>query len=252
MEAYFCFLQIKKKTKETMSITDLLTQLGTKFLNNDQKNTQEPLLHFYPSDISSIVKCGAGGFAALATYQLLKNSVKRNIDPSSTLIDPCESMNADPKIRDNLIKLQSYRKIETTLFGHAIQNIDKLLFLEKVLKSGETRGTQNDKCIAFAYYRLALNRLNMFQMLILEMLGNEHGKCANILVDEIYSQLQKHLLNVFHLCTDFNPDKILQTAEKEVETVMKRYERKEKHRQQQYFNDQQTYDDYIKSRQSFQ
>jgi hypothetical protein len=231
-----------------MSITDLLTQLGTKFLNYDpEKKSEDSLLHFYPSDIPSMVKCGAGGFVALAGYQLLKNSVRRNIDASATLVDPCESMNSNPKIRDNLIKLQSYRKIEVTLFGHAVQNIDKLLFLEKVLKSGETRGTQNDKCVAFAYYRLALNRLNMFQMLVLEMLGNEHGKCANILVDEIYSQLQKHLLNIFHLCSDFNPDKILQTAEKEVENVMQRYERKEKHKQQKYFNDQKAYDDYIQS-----
>jgi hypothetical protein len=72
---------------------------------------------------------------------------------------------------------------------------------------------------------MAVNRLNQFQFLVRERMGNDHGLAVNIFVKKIYDQLKKHVLNVLHLCSDFRPERLISRAAIEVEQALRNYER---------------------------
>jgi hypothetical protein len=181
-------------------------------------------------DRQSILKCGAAALGSFAGFQVLKSVVRPTKDPNAVLIDPSESLHNDTLIRRNLLKLQLYRDLNPVAFGLIVKNIDCLLFLEKVLDSKEARATHNDKYIAFWHYGIAVRQMNIFQLVVLEMLGNEHGKCVNLLVEDIYSRLQKHLSRVFDMCSDFKLENILKAAPREVEQALAKEKRM--HREQ--------------------
>lgn len=178
----------------------------------------------YPDDAQKFLKWGTLGFVGLGLYQLFMTVAKRNINPSVEFKDPVESMNCDPIIRDSFVHIQSYRKLNPWLFKSALQNADKLLFLEDALLSQKAFPVRNDKVSAWTYFRLSVNRLNQFQYLVRERMGNEHGLAVNIFVRKVYDQLQKHVLNVFHLCSEFKPENLIARAPFEVERALKAFE----------------------------
>ena len=180
---------------------------------------------FYPEDAKRFLKWGALGFVGLGVYQMFMTVAKRNINPSVEFEDPVESMNCDPIIRDAFIHIQPYRKLNPWLYKTALQNADQLLFLENVLLSQEASAQRNDKVCAWSHFRMAVNRLNQFQFLVRERMGNDHGMAVNIFVKKIYEQLKKHVLNVLHLCSDFRPDRLIARAPMEVEQALQNYER---------------------------
>jgi hypothetical protein len=178
----------------------------------------------YPDDAKNFLKWGVVGFLGLGAYQLFMTLAKRNINPSVDFIDQVESMNCDPLIRDAMMSLQSYRQLNPWLFKSALQNIDQLLFLENALLNKQIKAVHNDKVASWSFFRMALSRLEQFQFLVRERLGNEHGLTVNIFARKIYAQLQKHILNVLHMCSEFKPEHLLARAPLEVERVLKNYE----------------------------
>jgi len=178
----------------------------------------------YPQDAKDFIKWGAIGFLGFGGYQLFMNIAKRNINPSVDFVDPVESMNCDPIIRDCFINIQPYRKLNPWLFKTALQNVDQLLFLENALLSQEVHPVRNDKVSAWTYFRMGVNRLNQFQFLVRERMGNEHGLAVNIFVKKIYEQMKKHALNVLHLCSEFKPEHLIARAPLEVDRAIRSFE----------------------------
>lgn len=174
------------------------------------------------SDLKHFMTWGAIGFLCLGTYKMSTRIVNKSISPSANLIDETESLHVDAKICEAFTNLQEYRDLNPWLFKTGIQNVDHLLFLEQILLNGESDPVPNDKVIAFSHFRMALHRLNSFQKLVSEQLGNEHGLAVQIYIESIYEQLQKHLLNIFHMCSQFDPSSLISRAKKEVQFLLKK------------------------------
>jgi hypothetical protein len=199
--------------------------------SSDSNNTDDKMkMILYKNDVGDFVKWGAIGFLGMGIYQLGMRVAKRNINPCIELEDRADSLNLDPLIRDSFINIQSYRKLDPWLFKSAIQNVDHLLFLENALLNKSIVATRNDKVISFSYFRMAVIRLNTFQMCVKEKLGNDHAMAVNIFVKKIYKQIQKHFLNILHMCSEFKPGNLILRAKGEVEEALKAYESGRKYR----------------------
>jgi len=205
---------------------------GQEKKNNDkEKKGSQPFdFKFYPGDAQKFAKWAVLGGMGIGLYQMGMVLSRRNTNPCIELIDKPEAMNYDPTIRDSFIHLQTYRELNPWLFSAALMNVDQLLFLTQALMNKQVPPERNDKVIAFTNFRMASIRLNMFQMLVREKLNNDQGLVAHIYVDQIYKQIQKHLLNVFHLCSSFNPKHVLQRAKNEVAAVMRAYTENKKYK----------------------
>lgn len=187
------------------------------------KNGLSKYFKFYPEDGKRFLQWGALGFLGLGAYQLFMTMAKRNINPCCELKDRVESLNNDPMIRDAFIHLQEYRELDPWAFKMALQNTDRLLFLEEALVSGRVPPVRNDKVLAFSSFRIAVQRLTIFQFTVRDKLGNDHGMCASIFTKKIYEQLQKHLLNVLHICSRFKPEDLIARAKVEVKQALRNY-----------------------------
>lgn len=181
-------------------------------------------LQLYPGDAQKFLKWGSIGFLGFGLYQMSVTLAKRNINPCVEFKDQVEALNADPIIRDAMVQLQNYRELNPWLFKTALQNIDQLLFLESALLSQQVHPVKRDKDLAFTHFRMGVNRLSQFQFLVRKEMGNEHGMSVNILVKKVYTQLQKHLLNVLHLCSEFRPEHLIARAPLEVGVALRRME----------------------------
>jgi hypothetical protein len=175
------------------------------------------------TDVADFVKWGAIGAVSMGVYQLGMKVAQRKINPCVDLKDRGDSLNHDPIIRDAFINLQKYRELNIWLFKTALQNVDHLLFLEYALLSKSVSPTHTDKSIAFSYFRMAVIRLNMLQLLVKEHLGNDHGMAVNIFVKQVYTQIQKHFLNVLHICSEFKPSNLIARAQQEVDSALKKF-----------------------------
>jgi hypothetical protein len=193
----------------------------------DKKDEKKSV--FYQSDVRDFVKFGAIGFLAMGIYQIGMRVAKRNINPCVDLLDRADSLSVDPIILDSFVNIQSYRDLNPWLFRTALQNVDRLLFLENALLSKQVHATSNDKAISFSYFRMSIIRLNQLQLLVKEKLGNEHALACNIFVQKIYFQMQKHFLNVLHLCSDFKPEFMIARAKSEVDRAVKKFKENKKY-----------------------
>lgn len=176
----------------------------------------------YPGDFGKIAKWCVIGAVGFSAYQTAVMMAKRNVNACVDFKDPVEAMHNDPIIRDSLIQMQNYRELNPWLFKTALQNIDQLLFLENALLSQSVYPAKKDKDIAFTYFRMGVNRLSQFHFLVTKELGTEHGMTVNILLKRIYAQMQKHLLNILHLCSQFNPENLIARAPLEVQSALRR------------------------------
>lgn len=185
---------------------------------------QKQKLQFYPGDAEKFLKWGSIGFLGFGMYQMAATLAKRNVNPCVEFKDPVEAIHFDPMIRDAYIRLQNYREINPWLFKSSLQNTDQLLFLENALLTEQVYPSRQDKDLSFTYFRMAVNRLNQFQHLIRSEMGNEHAMAVNMIVKKVYEQLQKHFLNILHLCSEFKPEHLIQRAPLEVAAALKRME----------------------------
>ena len=174
----------------------------------------------YKSDVNDFVRWGAVGFVAMGLYQLGLKMNKRNISKSAELKVRTEAMDCDPIILEALINIQHYKDLAPWFFEPAVTNIDRLLFLENAMLKKDIIPMSKDKSIAFIYFKVGLNRLNEFQYIVKEEMGNDHGATVNIYVKKIYEQIQKHFINCLHMCGNFKPENFIKRAEEEVQKVL--------------------------------
>lgn len=206
---------MKKKTMDSVMSKMMLPKKAT------GKENKGHGVKLYPSDMKKIVTGGLMALLGYSAYSTVMLMLKRNTNPESAFVDPVESMNQDPTIRDAFINLQSYRSLNPWLFKMALQNVDQLLFLEHALLSGAAKAVRQDKAISWSYFRVALNRLGQFQFLIRKRMGSDHAMAAYMCVDKIYEQMRKHLLNILQLCSEFNPKDMIEKAPAEIERILK-------------------------------
>lgn len=173
----------------------------------------------YASDAKRVMGWGVLGFVGLGLYQLFATLSKRSVNRCADFIDPVESLHSDPIIVEALFTLQGYRALNPWLYKAAIQNIDQLLFLENALLQGLVKPCKKDKVHAWTHFRVGVNRMAQFQYLIKEQLGTDQGFAANIYVRKVYEQMQKHVLNVLHMCSDFRPEHLIERAPAEIEKL---------------------------------
>lgn len=174
-------------------------------------------------DIRDFVTWGMVGFVGLGMYKVGTRICRRNEDPCCDLIDSCVSLNSSPAIRDAFIEIQTYRSLNPWLFKLSLQNIDHLLYLESSMLSGSISPVRSDKALAFSFFRMAVVRLNMFQLAVKESLGKDHALVVNIHIKDIYTTIQKHLLNVLHMCSQFKPHNLKARAEAEIAAALEQY-----------------------------
>ncbi len=178
----------------------------------------------YPGDFGKIAKWCVIGAVGFSAYQTAVMMAKRNVNGCVDFKDPVEAMNNDPIIRDALLQMQNYRDLNPWLFKTALQNIDQLLFLENALLSQQVSPVKKDKDIAFTHFRMGVNRLSQFHYIVTKELGTEQGMVVDVLLKRIYSQMQKHLLNILHMCSQFNPENLIARAPLEVRMALRRME----------------------------
>lgn len=176
------------------------------------------------ADATAFVKCGLAGLCVAGSVYAIKKS--KRVPTNSELVDTYETLHRDPIILESLTDLQVFRRLEKSTFTTIVQSCDQLLFLEYGFLNKTICPTQNDRYLAFMHYENAVSSLQIFQDLVKEDLGNEFGKVANVLGNKIYSQLYKHVMNVLHLCQDFNIPNLLTRAPHEVELALKRIKQK--------------------------
>jgi hypothetical protein len=198
------------------------------FKGKDGKSKDSKMI-MYDKDVADFIKWGAIGFVGMGVYQLGMRVAQRNINPSVDLEDRADSINLNPIIRDSFVNLQSYRSLNPWLFRTSLQNVDHLLFLENALLTKQISPSQNDKAISFSHFRMGVVRLNQFQLIVKDKLGNSHAMAVNIFVKKIYDQIQKHFLNVLHICSRFNPGDLVARAQQEIDEAMKNYKKGERY-----------------------
>ena len=209
---------LERRKKETTQ----MEKLAEAFMGGSSSKPNKPFRPiFQPDDAKKFMQWGAVGFMSMGLYQMFMTLRKRNVNACVDFKDPVESMNHNPIIRDAMLQLQSYRELNPWMFKSALQNIDQLLFLEAALMSDTVKPLKNDKIIAWSNFRIGINRLSQFQYIIRKQMGNEHAMVVDIFIKQIYSQMQKHLLNILHLCAQFKPDNLIARAPFEVERVIK-------------------------------
>ena len=179
---------------------------------------------FYRKDAVDFIKWGSIGFVGMGVYQLGLRLSKRGIKSTVDLVDRADSLGSNPIILDAFVNLQSYRSLDPWLFRTALQNVDHLLFLENALMSKRIIPARNDKAIAFSHFRMSVIRLNQFQFRVKDKLGNAHAMAVNMYVKKIYKELQKHLLNILHFCSQFNPGDLIARAQNEIDRALERYD----------------------------
>ena len=175
--------------------------------------------NFDKDDIKHFLRWGAIGFVALGTYKLSTQVVTKNISASAELKDMTESIHLDPKLCQAFIQLQAYRKLNPWLFRTSLQNADHLLFLESVLLDGDVIPVKNDKIIAYTHFKMSVTRLTKFNDEIFAALGSAHGLAVNMHTKIISSQLQKHLMNILHVCSQFKPHQLIEQALNELQRL---------------------------------
>ncbi len=167
----------------------------------DKIRTKDMKMYFYNGDARRIATWGAVGAAGFIAYQMMHTTVRRNIDPSSELQDPTECLNMDPAIRDAFINLQEFRACNDWLFRTALRNCDSLLFKEKTILDKTIVPNENDKVIAFTYFRVACNKLKMFQASVQEKMGNYHALVVQQLTTIIFRRANEHLIFIINSCS---------------------------------------------------
>lgn len=167
---------------------------------------------------------GVVSYAAMTRY-LSQRPVTAVAGPT-TFKDTVECIRDDPVLCEAFLTLQQYRRLDKHLFAKALQTVDQLLFLERGLLNKDFPPSRADKTKGWALFRLSLNKLNEFQHMVRTTMKNEHAVVVNILVKKMYEQLQKHILNVLHLCSRFNPNDWLKMASVEVDEAVRRMDTK--------------------------
>jgi hypothetical protein len=188
----------------------------------DSKGPNDSTL-LYQHDLKNAARWGLAGGVALGLYQLGLTLMRRKLHPEVQLIDQQEKLHLDSIIYDAFMQLQAYRKLNVFLFTTALHNTDRLLLLEDVLYQKEVFANKNDPIIAWTYFKMAVNRLKLFQMEVKQQLGKEHAFAVNTLVNKIYSQLQKHLMNILHMCQQFNVSDMIKQADRAIAEAQSRH-----------------------------
>jgi hypothetical protein len=179
---------------------------------------------------------------ALAGVSALKWTMDQTKKPVSTyppLVDAVEAMHCDARVEESFRKLQVYRDLNPWLFSAALQNIDKLLYLSRLLLSGVAKPMREDRGVAFSYLKVGMSRLKALQCTIHQEMGNDHALVANMEIQVIYNQCQKHVLNVMHICSRFKPEDVIERARAEVpRLVRQRRRRYQRHQEQERSREQ--------------
>ena len=174
-----------------------------------------------PQDLTKFVQLGALGFMGFGAYGVLQSLAHRTRFPEAQLVDDTESLTADPVVLKAFVQLQNYRRLSIHLYKSSLMHVDQLLFLEGALRNQDIEPRIDDKAEAFTHFRIAVKRLQEFCFLVKKRLGNEHFVAVQLLVQSIYDQLQKHLENVFYFCGQYDPQRFINKAKKEVKRAMR-------------------------------
>lgn len=190
----------------------------------------------YAEDWSGAIKAGCVGFLGLGAYYLSMVASKRQINPACDLKAPNEAISADPIILNALLNLQKYRDLNPVIFMLAVRNVDRLLFMEGALLQKKTFVCRRDKHLAFTFLRVAINRMQDLIYLIKTHTSAEHALVASLEAEKIYTQLQKHTLNIFHMASKFNPQSFIERANDVVKKAMQNNDNRRgpKHREQRW------------------
>lgn len=114
-----------------------------------------------------------------------------------------------------LSELETYSHVEEDLFHMIVQGIDKMLILEQVLLNDDAVPTKEDRGETHGRFAVIRRHLQTFQSEVLSVLGSEHGVTASYYTKQIYENLQKHYLNILHLCNKYHPEGALRRAREE-------------------------------------
>ncbi len=193
--------------------------------NNSSTTTPAPQsIPLYKHDLQDAAKWALVGGIGFASYQLGIKAFQRKIDSCADFKHPVEAIQHDPVMREAFLNLQGYSQLRPYEFQIALSHADRLLFLEQQLITGQVQPTRNDKAIAFTCFRMSAKKLNELKNIVRDKMGNDHGLVVHLLIEKIYKKLQAHLLNVLHLCSKFDPLKLIEKAPKEIEKLLAREE----------------------------
>jgi hypothetical protein len=157
---------------------------------------------------------GGAGFSAYKYWQLY---IERNINPYGELKDKNECIVHEKELYEYICQLQAYRDLNPWLFSTIVRNIDELLFLEDVMLKGKITPIRKDIYKAYTHFHVSLNRLDQFEQIVKQELGPPHSLAFKHNVRNITKKLWIHLVNIFHMCTSFNPNDIYKRATEEVQ-----------------------------------
>jgi hypothetical protein len=180
---------------------------------------------FGVEDVRHIARWGALGFLGMGLYAAGARLVGGPAHAQEVLIDPCSSMHTDEAILRAFVQLQHYRGLNPWLFKMAMQNIDHLLHLGHGLRSGAVKPLRTDRALAFSYFKVGTKRLEAFRLLVSEQMGVDHALVVGMANREVFDHVQVHLLDIFHLCSQFNPDDLRERAEHEIAAMTEQHDR---------------------------
>lgn len=174
-------------------IPDLLNVSNMKFTNEDYKD---------------MLKKSGGIFMLGLIYSFLQTLSRKNVTELECFKDDVEALHYDTHILNAFRNLQGFRDMKLSkksskfrepkyLFSSAIQNIDRLLFLENVLLGGEFDEYQNDTAIALTYFRIAKRNLEELQQIIEIEYGIKYAYAAGVNIKKIETQAFIHLSNIY-------------------------------------------------------
>ena len=179
-------------------------------------DTQNRDVSLFKKDGKDFVRWGIIGFVLFGTYNMSLRVLSRQVDRGCELVDNTECIQLDKVLCHAFLELQHYRPVNIWMFKTAIVNADHLLILERGLMNEDIIAIDTDKSLAFTHFKVCIGRLNAFQHKVKDTLSLEHAFLVNGIVKTIYDALQKRLLNIFHLCSQYNPDNLMKRAKQEI------------------------------------
>jgi hypothetical protein len=194
-------------------MNNLLKSLVGHYSSADTENRD---VKFFKKDGQDFLRWGVIGFFLFGTYNLSLRMLSRQVDRGCELLDSTDRIRQNKVLCHAFLELQNYRQVNIWMFKTAIINADHLLILEQGLMNEDIIPIDTDKNLAFTHFKVCVSRLNAFQHKIKETMSLEHAFLVNSVVKTIYETLQKHVLNIFHLCSQYKPENLMKRARQEI------------------------------------
>ena len=139
---------------------------------------------------------------AYAVYHWFKENGNKIIINKYKLNHDTEAIQTDVELHCLLVKLQAFSNIDERSFCKAVDNIDRLLFIETQLASRNIKPNLNDRPLSYQYFKKSVDNLENLVRKSKLHTSPQIPVHIHSIFKKIYSVLVDHWRNIMKLTND--------------------------------------------------